>query len=154
MASCASSSLNMGKLIFIWAPVSLHCLPCWEHWEPSDLSDCDNTNKAVNIELLLLLNPQSGEGEGGWGGISLSSFLCWLQSQPLCGLQDDGWCLKLASSRQSFRGESPGWWNLNGCRVNGCEHGCPGPITSIQCYVMAWVIVHQPSCKVKGSVAR
>ena len=55
----------------MWAPVSLCHLPRLECWEPSDLSDCDNTDEDVDIEILLLLNPQSGEGEGGCGGISL-----------------------------------------------------------------------------------
>ena len=150
----ASSSLKAGKLIFIWAPVSLHCLPHWECQEPSNLSDCDDTNEAVNTELLSLLNLQSGEGEGGWGGISLWSLLHWSWFQPLCSLQGDGWWSKLASLGWSLQGESLGWWNLNGCGVDGCKCGCPGPLPSIWHSVTAWVIVHWPSCIVKGSVAR
>ena len=46
-----SPSLKMGKLIFMWALVSVHHLLCWECWEPSNWSDCDDTNKAVNTEL-------------------------------------------------------------------------------------------------------
>ena len=34
MASFTSSSLKMGKLIFMWAPVSQHHLLHWECWEP------------------------------------------------------------------------------------------------------------------------
>ena len=51
----------MGKLIFMWAPVSLHHLLHWDHQKPSNLSDSDNTDEAVNIELLLLLNLQGLE---------------------------------------------------------------------------------------------
>ena len=44
------------------------------------------------------------------------------------------------------------------CRANGqswcLECGCPGPLAPIQHSVMAWVITHQPSHVVKGSVAR
>ena len=138
----------------MWAPVSLHHLPHWECWEPSNLSDCDGTDEAVNTELLPLLNLQSGEGEGGWGGISLWSLQCWLWSWPLCGLGGNGWWSKLSSLEHSFGGESPGQWNLNGWGVNGWECGCPGPLTSIWCSVMAWAIAHWPSCIVKGSAAR
>ena len=38
----------MGKLIFIWAPASLHCLPLQGCWEPSDLSDSDDIDEAVD----------------------------------------------------------------------------------------------------------
>ena len=48
---------KMGKLIFMWPPDSLQCLPQWGHKEPSELSDCNNTDEAINTELLLLLNP-------------------------------------------------------------------------------------------------
>ena len=154
MASFVSSSLKMGKLIFTWAPVYLCCLPHWECQKPSNLSDCDDTNKVVNTELLLLLNPWSGEGEGGWGGISLWSLWCQSQSWPLCSLQGDGWWSKLASLGWSFWGESPGWWNVNSWGVNGWECGCPGPLTSIWHSVMALAIAHWPSCIVKGSAAR
>ena len=154
MPSFVSSSLQTGKLISIWAPVSLHHLPCWECWQLSDLSDCDDTGEAVNTELLALSNPWSTEGEGGWGGFSLWSLLCQSQSWPLCGLQGNGWCSKLSSLGWSFWEESPRWWNLKGCGIEGCKCGCPCPLASIQYSVMAWAIVHQHSCIVKGSVAR
>ena len=103
MASFVSSSLKTGKLILVWALVSLHHLPHQQCWEPSNLSDCDDTNEAFNTGLLLLLNLQSREGEGGWGGISLWSLLCQLWSQPLCGLW--GWLMvKTAISRVVFLG--------------------------------------------------
>ena len=149
----ASSSLKMGKLIFMWAPVSLCCLLHQECQEPSDLSDCDDTDKAVDTELLSLLNPWSSEGESGWGCISLWSPQHWSQSRPLCGLQGNGQWSKLAFPECSFWGESSEWWNWNGWAVNGWEHGPPGPLASIWPSVMAWAIAHLPSCMVKESAA-
>ena len=63
-ASFVSSSLKMGKLIFIWAPASPHCLPLWGCWEPSDKSDSNDIDEAVNTKLLPLSNPWSGDGNG------------------------------------------------------------------------------------------
>ena len=97
---------------------------------------------------------ESAEGEGGYGGISLWSLLCWLWSRPLCSLWGNGGWSKLTSPGCSFWGESPVWWNLNGCGVDRCERGCLGPLASIRCSVMAWAMVHRPSCIVQGSVAR
>ena len=42
-------------------PPHLQCL------DPSDQSDLDNIEEAINNELQSLSNPQSGEGEGNWG---------------------------------------------------------------------------------------
>ena len=39
-------------------------LPHLECLDPSNQSDLDNIVEVVNSELWLLLNPQSGEGEG------------------------------------------------------------------------------------------
>ena len=49
------------------APSSQCHLPLLQQWDPSDLSDIDDIKKTINNELLLLLNPQSGEGEGNRG---------------------------------------------------------------------------------------
>ena len=54
----------MGKLIFMWAPVSPHHLPCLEYQEPLELSDSDNINEAVDTKLLSLLNLRSRDVEG------------------------------------------------------------------------------------------
>ena len=70
----------------------------------------------------------------------------------VCGAIVNGW--KLASLGWSFQEESPGQWNLHGCGVDRCERGHPGPLASIWHSVMAWAMVHQPSCIVKGLVAR
>ena len=65
-ASLASSSLKMGMFIFIH--VSSQCLlPNLEHLDPSEQSDWDDIEDAMDIELLSLLNPWSGEGEGNLG---------------------------------------------------------------------------------------
>ena len=50
----------------MWAS-SECCLPHLEHLDPSDQSDLDDIKDVVENELLLLLNPQSGEGEGNPG---------------------------------------------------------------------------------------
>ena len=47
---------------------SQHHLPHLECPDLSDWSDLDNIKDIVDNELLLLLNPQSGEGEGNRGG--------------------------------------------------------------------------------------
>ena len=48
----------------MWPPSSQCHLPHWECQDPSDLSDLDDIKEAINNELLLLSNPQSGEGDG------------------------------------------------------------------------------------------
>ena len=138
----------------MWALVSLHHLLHLEWWGPSDLSDYHGSDKAVNTELLLLLNPWSGEGEGGWGCVGPWFLQCQSWSWPLCGLQGNGWWSKLASPECSFQRESPEWWDLNGWGVNGWECGHPGPLATIWHSVMAWAITHQPSCMVKGLAER
>ena len=48
----------------MWAPSSRCCLPHQECQDPSDLSDMDDIKESINNELLSLVNPQSGEGDG------------------------------------------------------------------------------------------
>ena len=43
------------------------CLPCLECLDPSDWSDLDDIKDVVDNKLLLLLKPQSREGEGSLG---------------------------------------------------------------------------------------
>ena len=48
--------------------VSSHCLqPCLECLDPSEWSDWDDIEDTIDNELLSLLKPRSGEGEGKWG---------------------------------------------------------------------------------------
>ena len=47
----------------MWAPSSQCHLPHLGHQDLSDLSDLGNIKEAIDNELLLLSNPQSGEGE-------------------------------------------------------------------------------------------
>ena len=49
------------------------CLPHQECQDPSDLSDLDDIEEAVDNELLSLLKPQSREGDGNQGDESLWS---------------------------------------------------------------------------------
>ena len=46
---------------------SQYCLPHLQHLDPSDQSDLNDIKDIVNNELLSLLNPWSGEGEGNQG---------------------------------------------------------------------------------------
>ena len=48
----------------MWAPSSRCCPPCLEHLYLSDWSDLDDIKEVFDNELLSLLNPWSGEGEG------------------------------------------------------------------------------------------
>ena len=45
-------------------PSSQCHLPLLGHQDPSNLSDLDDIEEAIDNELWLLSNPQSGEGEG------------------------------------------------------------------------------------------
>ena len=56
----------MGRFIFILALSSHCCLPHQECQDPFDLSDIDDINEAIDNELLLLSEAQSGEGDGDW----------------------------------------------------------------------------------------
>ena len=51
----------------MWAPSSQCHLPCLECLDSSDWSDLDDIKEVIDNELLSLLNPQSGEGEGNRG---------------------------------------------------------------------------------------
>ena len=105
----------------MWAPSPWCHLPCWGCWDLSDLSHLDDIEEAVDIELWLLSNPQSGEGEGNWGDRGLWSLHCLLQSQPLVGRCGDDWWSEPPSPEASFMGGTSqmvkpegllGWWML------------------------------------------
>ena len=140
--------------IFIWALSSQCHLPCWEGWDPSDLSDMEDINEAINNKLLSLLNPRSREGDGNQGAGSLWSLWHLLQSWPLGGQHGSSWQSEITSPGGSFMGEPLGWSNFNGCWVNRFTRGCPGPLTLTWQSVMTWTIAHQPSWIVLGSAAR
>ena len=64
--------------------VSSQChLPHLECLHLSEWSDLDDTEDVVDNELLSLLKPWSGEGEGNLGDWGLWSLLLLLCSQPL-----------------------------------------------------------------------
>ena len=101
--------------------------------------------KAVNTELLSLLNPQSSEGEGGCGHIGLlipSMLIAW--SQPLCGLQEQWLMIKTGISRVLLSGDNDlDWWNLNCWGVNSMGAWVTLALSpAIWCSVMAWAIAH------------
>ena len=66
--------------------VSSQCLlPCLEHLDPSEQSDQDDTEDAMDNELLSLSKPWSGEGEGNWGDQG-----CWSLHLLLCPWPREG----------------------------------------------------------------
>ena len=66
--------------------VSYQCLlPHLECPEPSEQSDWDDMEDAIEIELLSLSNPRSGKGDGNLGDHSLCSLLLLLCPQPWDG---------------------------------------------------------------------
>ena len=66
--------------------VSSRCLlPHLECPEPSEWSDQDDMEDAIEIELLSLSNPQSGKGDGNLGDSSLQSLLLLLCPRPWVG---------------------------------------------------------------------
>ena len=103
MASLVSSSLKTGRLIFIWSPgFQWGCQPWCGCLDPPDLSDCVDTNEAVDIELWLLSNPGSSEGEGNQGRV-VHCYHCLLpQSWPLCGTWPHSWCTGWGPSLGTF----------------------------------------------------
>ena len=68
----------------MWAPSSWCHLPHWECWDLSDLSDLDDIKENIDNELLLLSNPQSGEGDGNPDNGGLWSLLHLLQFYVGC----------------------------------------------------------------------
>ena len=60
--------------------------------DPSDLSDLDDIEKAIDNELLLLLKPKSGEGEGTkvMEAFGLSDIYCNLSSPGANVVMADG----------------------------------------------------------------
>ena len=114
--SLASSSLKMGQFIFI--RVSSQCLlPHLECPEPSEWSNQDDMEDAMEIELLSLSKLQSGKGDGNLGGCSLCSLLL-LHPQPWKGRQ--GVCLFLGTSCADW---SPGGEALEELNLKGCWAG-------------------------------
>ena len=83
---------------------------------------------AVEIELLSLSKPQSGEGDGNLGDRSLQSLLLLLHPRPWKGHQ--GVCLSLGTSCADWSpgGEALEVLNLKGCWAGRFTQGCPSPL--------------------------
>ena len=76
--------------------VSSWCLlPCLEHLDPSEWSDWDDIEDAIDNELLSLLKPQSGEGEGNLGDRGHWSLHLLLCPQPWEGCWGVHWLSEL-----------------------------------------------------------
>ena len=66
-----------------------------EHLDPSEQSNWDNTEDAIDIELLSLLKPWSGEGEGKLGDRGCWSLGLLLHPWPWEGQQVVLWSSEL-----------------------------------------------------------
>ena len=155
MASFVSSSLNTGRLIFIWPPISL-----WHWWpqclcpEPLDPTDCEDIDEAVDIELQSLLNLGSSEGEGNQGGAAHCCHCLWPLSWPLClaGLGSHPGVSHHSTAIGNFGkcGGQSGLMKLNFSNTDRMVQGHPGPLGSMCHLVMAWEINHRPSPRFTG----
>ena len=68
--------------------VSSQCLlPHLEYLDPSEWSDWEDIEDTIDNELISLLKPKSGEGEGNWGDGGHWSLHCLLLPQPWEGHQ-------------------------------------------------------------------
>ena len=76
--------------------VSSWCLLfCLEHLDPSEQSDQDDIEDAIDNELLSLSKPQSGEGEGNLGDQGCWSLCLLLHPRPWEGHQGVHWSSEL-----------------------------------------------------------
>ena len=82
---------------------------------------------AVEIELLSLSKPQSGEGDGNLGDCGLWSLLL-LHPWPWEGCLGVGLPLGTSCADWSPGGEALAMLNLKGSWVGGFTQGCPGPL--------------------------
>ena len=117
----------MGRFIFMW--VSSWCLlPHLECPEPSEWSNRDDMEDAMEIELLSLSKPRSGEGDWNLGDCSLWSLLFLLCTQPWKGCQ--GVCLSSGTSCADWSpsGEALEVLNLKGCWAGRFTRGHPSPL--------------------------
>ena len=148
-----TASFLMGTLIFMWPPGS------WWHWpqcwclEPPDLLDLNETDELVDTELMSLSNPWSHEGEEDGVGATQGSCHLWPQSWLHCNAWPHSWYdtqwLCLGTSNHSSvvgsltsHGGSSWLQKLNGGDTGRIQWGCLGPLTSMHCSVMTWVINH------------
>ena len=141
-----------------WLPAALAmvCMP-----GGADLLDLDDTDEEVDTELLSLLNPWSGEGEGVRVSAAHGSHHIWPQSQLHCGTCLWSWCdiqwvclgssthLSVFWSPSSCRG--PSWLqSLHDSIAGRWEQGHPDPLALAHHSVMACTINCQPSCKLNA----
>ena len=100
--------------------VSSRCLlPHLKHPGPSEWSNHDDMEDAIEMELLSLLNPRSSEGDGNLGDRGLWSLLLLLHPQPWDSHR--GVCLSLGTSCADWSpgGEALVVLNLKGCWAGG-----------------------------------
>ena len=108
----------------------------------------------MDNELLLLLKPQSVEGEGNWGYQG-----CWSLHLLLCPQPWEGhWGVHTSSEPKcidtSLGGEVLGVLNLKGCWAGRFTQGHPGPLIFTLLSNTAWAMALLPSGIVIGSVMR
>ena len=143
----------MGRFIFIC--ISSRCLlPHLECLDPSEQSNRDDIEDAVDIELLSLLKPWSGEGEGNWGNQGHWSLYLLLCPQPLEGHRGSHSLSEPQCINTSPGGEALGVLNLKGCWASRLTRGHPGPLAFTLLSNMAWAMALLPSCIVIGLAVR
>ena len=104
----------MGRFIFIC--VSSQCLlPLLEHLDPSERSEWDDIEDAMDIELLSLSKPQSGEGEGNLGDQG-----CWSLCLLLCPWPQEGHLGVCPLSEPEDANTSPNGEDLELLNLKGC----------------------------------
>ena len=82
----------------------------------------------MDIELLSLSKPWSGEGEGNWGDQGHCSLHLLLHPWPLEGHQGACSSSELQCINTSPGGEVLGVLNLKGCWAGRLTQGYPGPL--------------------------
>ena len=83
---------------------------------------------AVEIELLSLSKPQSGEGDGNLSDCGLWSLLLLLQPRPWEGRLGVSLSLGTYCADQSLSGKALAVLNLKGSWASGFTRGYPSPL--------------------------
>ena len=103
---------------------------------------------AIEIELLSLSNPRSGEEDGNLGDRSLWSLLLLLCPWPWEGRQGT------SCADWSPGGEALIVSNLKGCWAGGFTQGCPSPLAFTPWSDTACAMALLPSCYIIGLAVR
>ena len=109
---------------------------------------------AIEIELLLLSNPQSGKRDGNLGDHSLQSLLLLLCPQPWDGCRGVHLSSGTSCADWSPGGEALVVLNLKSCWAGRFTRGHPSPLTFTPWSDTAQAMAPLPSCNVIGLAVR